>query len=178
MSTGHSLSSNQGCHTQPRAQPPEPGSCRTLFIFPQVWQPRHKPRPLLVVRPVLCPWVCPCPAQSPGGDHASMQGAAGGQEQEQEQEQEPLPSLPCRPVRCAAGRGRTASLPPDHAVLKVGPRQLVRSWAAAAVTLVVDSCGLRLRTAARQPIDGRWMEVGRCGRLLRCRDLTLPSVGI
>lgn len=126
--------------------------------------------------PCTLPWVCPCPAQSPGGDHASMQGAARGQEQEQEQE--PLPSLPCRPVRCAAGRGRTASLPPDHAVLKVGPRQLVRSWAAAAVTLVVASCGLRLRAAARQPIDGRWMEVGRCGRRLWCRDLTLPSVGI
>ena len=174
MSTGHSLSSNQGCHTQPRAQPPEPGSCNTLFIFPRIWQPRHKPRPLLVVRPVLCPG---CARVLP-----SLQGvimpACRGQQEEQEQEQEPLPSLPCRPVRCAAGRCRTASLPPDHAVLKVGPRQLVRSWAAAAVTLVVASCGLRLRAAARQPIDGRWMEVGRCGRLLWCRDLTLPSVGI
>ena len=102
MSTGHSLSSNQGCHTQPRAQPPEPGSCNTLFIFPQVCQPRHKPRPLLVVRPVLCPWVCPCPAQSPGGDHATMQGAggAGAGAGAGAPPQPPLPPLPPGAVCC------------------------------------------------------------------------------
>ena len=82
----HSLSSNRGCHylnstvslLETHCQPSQAG-CKTLFIFPQICQPRHKAAEAAARgAPVLCPWVCPCAAQCPGGDHAATQGAAGG----------------------------------------------------------------------------------------------------
>ena len=78
------------------------------------------------------------------------------------QVQEPLPASPCRPaVRCAAVAAAASLPPPDHAVLKVGPPQL----SAAGPQLQLSrwlwpAAGSGSVPAARQPIDGRWTEVG------------------
>ena len=85
----HSLSSNRGCHyltstvslLEAHCQPSQAG-CKTLFIFPQICQPRHKAAEAAARgAPVLCPWVCPCAGQSLGvimPPRRGQQGAGAG----------------------------------------------------------------------------------------------------
>ena len=111
-----------------------------------------------------CSWcVCTLPLGVPvcwpvsRGDHAATHRAAGGRCRCRS----PSPASPCCTVRCAAVAAAASLPPPDHAVLKVGPPQL----SAAGPQLQLSrwlwpAAGSGSVPAARQPIDGRWTEVG------------------